>query len=126
MAFQQETIFAASMDRLFQVLTSEDEFSKATGAMASIDAQSGGAFSCFNDQIVGRFLEVVPNKRIVQAWRVAAWPQGVFSIVRFDLAGEDGETKLTLHHAAYPEDAEAHLQSGWVKMYWEPIKAHLR
>ncbi len=35
------------------------------------------------------------------------------------------DTKLTLHHVGFPEGNGEHLESGWPKMYWEPLKKYL-
>jgi activator of HSP90 ATPase len=87
---------------------------------------TGGAFSGFGGAITGRNIELIADRRIVQAWRVASWPEGYYSIVRFELEPSGAETKLTLHHTGFPEDAGDHLASGWHKMYWEPLKNYLR
>ena len=87
--------------------------------------KAGGAFSCFNGMITGRNVELIPNQRIVQAWRAGNWPEGVYSIVRFELNARGSNTKLTLDHAAFPDGAAEHLDGGWHKMYWEPLKKYL-
>jgi activator of HSP90 ATPase len=62
----------------------------------------------------------------VQAWRVTnMWPEGVYSVVRFDIEESGDSTTVTLTHTGYPEDAEEHLNPGWHKMYWDPLKAYL-
>ena len=38
--------------------------------------EPGGAFSIFGDYIIGWQLELVPNQRIVQAWRETSWDPG--------------------------------------------------
>lgn len=124
MAIHQEISFDVSAKRVFSALTTGAEFAKATGAPASIDATPGGAFTCFGEQIVGRFIEISPEERIVQAWRAAAWPPGVYSIVRFRLTPHDGKTKLALDQSGHPDDAEPHLEAGWGKMYFDPLKAY--
>jgi len=35
------------------------------------------------------------------------------------------DTKLILEHAPFPEGNAPHLESGWHKMYWEPLKKYL-
>ncbi|MGP1396164.1 MAG: SRPBCC domain-containing protein [Inquilinaceae bacterium] len=125
MTIHQETSFQADAKRVYGVLTDGAEFAKATGAPASMDATPGGAFSFFGDQITGRFLEVEPGARIVQAWRVAAWDPGVYSVVRFTIGSHGGKTTLVIDQDGYPEAAKDHLEAGWHKMYWDPIKAHL-
>jgi Activator of Hsp90 ATPase homolog 1-like protein len=52
---------------------------------ANIDPAAGGAFSMFGRVIMGRNIELIPNQRIVQAWRPTRWDPGVYSIVKFEL-----------------------------------------
>jgi len=125
-SIRQEIIIKASPKRVYDTLLDGGRFGEFTGgAPATIAADAGGAFSCFNGMITGRNIELIPNQRIVQAWRVGNWPEGVYSIVRFELSAQGPDTKLTLDHSAFPEGAGEHLEGGWHKMYWEPLKKYL-
>ena len=124
MAIHQEITIKGSPAKIYQTLTTSKEFSEFTGAPADITVDEGGAFSCFNGQVTGRNIELIADKMIVQAWRVGAWPEGVYSIVRFTFDQADDETKVTLDHSGFPEEAAEHLEGGWHKMYWEPLKAY--
>jgi activator of HSP90 ATPase len=125
MAITQEITFATSPQKLYSALTSSEEFSAATGAPADIATDEGGSFACFGGQITGRQLELLPNERIVQAWRAGPWDAGVYSIVRFDIAAAAESSILTLQHSGIPAGSAEHLEAGWKKMYWEPLKAWL-
>ncbi len=125
MAIKQKITFSNSPHKLYQALTSAKEFSRVTDAPAEIAEDEGGAFSCFGGQITGRHIELIPNKRIVQAWRAGSWPDGVYSIVRFEISMSGALTKVELEHTGYPEGTKEHLEGGWHKMYWDPLKAHL-
>ena len=85
----------------------------------------GGAISLFGGDIRGRNLELVPGKRVVQAWRSQTWPEGVYSIIRFELAAEGKGTKVVFDQSGHPEEATAMLEGGWPQMYWQPMKAML-
>ena len=124
MAIQQSVDFNASPDNVYEALLSAQIFGEITGAPADIEQSEGGALSAFGGQITGRQIELVPNQRVVQAWRVGNWDDGVYSVVRFEIAGNGSGSTLTLHHTGYPEDAGEHLEGGWHKMYWEPMKAY--
>jgi activator of HSP90 ATPase len=124
MAIKQSITLSTSPDRVYQALTSAEEFSNVTGAPAVISEDEGGVFSCFGGQITGRNIELVPNKRIVQAWRAGPWPDGVYSIVRFEISDTGASTKVDLEQTGYPDGGEEHLEGGWHKMYWDPLKAH--
>jgi activator of HSP90 ATPase len=127
MTIEQSVSIEASAAKVYNALTSADQFSEATGAPAEIATDEGGAFLMFGGEISGRHIELIPGQRIVQAWRVTnMWPEGVYSIVRFDLEASGDTTTLSLTHTGYPEDAAEHLEPGWHKMYWEPLKAYLQ
>ena len=125
MTIRQSISIKASPAKVYQAIISADQFSEVTGAPAEISSDEGGAFSCFGGQITGRHIELSPDQRIVQDWRVKSWPEGVFSEVRFELSASGDATTLKLTHTGYPEDAAEHLEPGWHKMYWEPLKAYL-
>lgn len=125
MAIHQEIMLQGSPAKVYGALTTSEAFAAFTGASADIAPHEGGAFSCFGGQITGRNLELQKDKTIIQAWRVGVWPDGVYSIVRFTLDEADDGTKLTLDHSGFPDDAAEHLEGGWHKMYWEPLKAYL-
>jgi activator of HSP90 ATPase len=122
----QVLAFAASPRRIYEAILDSRQFSEFTGAPAEISRDPGGAFSCFGGMITGRNIELVPDQRIVQAWRVGNWPEGNYSIVHFELkAHDDTGSSLTLHHAGFPEGNREHLESGWHKMYWDPLAKYL-
>ena len=121
----QEVVFAASPQRIYEVLTDSNQFSDLTSAPAEIGREAGASFSCFGGMITGRHVELVPNQRIVQAWRVGNWDAGVYSIVRFELKAEGAETRLIFDHTGFPAEHCEHLESGWQKMYWDNLKKYL-
>ena len=122
----QEIVLPGHPDRVYEALTRAEVFSAFTGAHARIDPVAGGELSCFDGNIEGRHIELVPGKRIVQAWRVSSWNAGVYSIVRFALHAAGDETSLTLDQDGFPDDARDHLDPGWHKMYWEPLRSYLK
>jgi uncharacterized protein YndB with AHSA1/START domain len=122
----QEVVFKASPQRIYEALTDATLFSKVTGgAPTQIVRDLGGAFSCFGGMIVGRQLELVPNERIVQAWRAGNWAPGSYSIAKFELKAQGAETKVIFDHSGFPEDQQKHLEEGWHANYWEPLKKFL-
>jgi activator of HSP90 ATPase len=123
-SIHQEVTIDASPAAVYGVLTSSDEFARMTGGRkADISRDIGGAVSLFGGDIEARNVELKPGKRVVQAWRSKAWPEGVHSIIRFELAPAGKGTKLVFDQAGHPDDAQAMLEGGWPKMYWEPMSA---
>ncbi len=121
----QEILIAASPQRVYGALTDGRQFSALSGAPAEISPEAGGAFSCFGGMIVGRNVELVANERIVQAWRVANWEAGVYSLARFALKAQGEGSLVIFDHTGFPEGTREHLESGWHANYWEPLKKYL-
>jgi activator of HSP90 ATPase len=130
----QTVVFKASRKRVYEALTDEkvfDKVVKSSEAMQSgmslgskptqIAREVGGTFVLYGGHIVGRHVELVSEERIVQAWRVATWEPGVYSIARFVLSEEGGSTKLVFEHTGFPNGQGEHLASGWKGNYWEPM-----
>jgi len=118
--------YQASARRLYDILLDSKEFSAFTGGKAaSIEPTAGGAFTMFGGMISGRTIDLVPGRRIVQAWRAGNWDEGAYSIVRFDFADEGTGARLTLTHSGFAEEHRSHLTSGWSANYFDPLRAYL-
>jgi activator of HSP90 ATPase len=137
-SIHQESVIPASRTRVYAALTDARQFNEVTKIAAAkdpaislahaptvISADVGGAFSLFGGIIVGRHLELVPDMRLVQAWRVAYWAPGMYSIVRFDLVEQGAGTRIVFDHAGFPKGDADSLASGWKAHYWEPLAKYL-
>ena len=121
----QEVDLKASPQKIYEILLDSKQFAAFTGLPAEINRDPGGAMSMIGGMIVGRNVELVAEQRIVQAWRPASWNPGVYSIVRFELRGENAQTNVILDHTGFPEGDFAHLDPGWYARYWNPLKKFL-
>jgi activator of HSP90 ATPase len=134
-AIHQEVIFKASPRRVYAALTDAKQFDKVVhlskagmslGKEATlISAEAGGTFSLFGGYISGRHIELVPDERIVQAWRTGSWKPGSFSIVKFVLTAQESETKLVFDHTGFPTEEAQSLAAGWKANYWTPLQKYL-
>jgi activator of HSP90 ATPase len=125
-AIHQEEDFKAGPRRIYETLLDARQFSAFSGGRAAeIHREVGGAFSLFAGHIVGRNLELVPDRRIVQAWRAAAWPEGTYSIARFELLEKGAGTRVILDHTGFPPELAEHLESGWNENYWTALQKYL-
>jgi activator of HSP90 ATPase len=124
-SLHQEIELKAAPQRIYEILLDSKQFAAFTGMPATIDTAAGGAFSMFGGMIVGRNVELIPNQRIVQAWRPTHWGPGVYSIVKFELKPQGRGAILILDHWGFPQGDYDSLFSGWNSHYWKPLKKYL-
>jgi activator of HSP90 ATPase len=137
-SIHQETVFKASRNRVYEALTDTKQFNEVIKISAAkdpgislekvpteISREVGGAFTLFGGIILGRHIELVPNTRIVQAWRVVNWDPGVYSIAKFELVEQGAGTKIVFDHTGFPKGDAEHLATGWKAHYWESLAKFL-
>ena len=137
-AIRQQIVFEAEPRRVYEALTNEKRFDavtrlsdgatllEAAGAKPTmIDGEVGGTFTLFGGYITGLNLYMVPNERLVQAWRAGSWKSGQYSIADFSLVADGARTRLAFEHRGFPESEGASLAHGWHEHYWEPLKKYL-
>jgi activator of HSP90 ATPase len=137
-SIHHENVFKASSNRVYDALIDTRQFNEVTKISAAknfrislektpteISPEVGGPFTLFGGIIVGRHVELVLNKRIVQAWRETNWDPGVYSLVRFELIAQGAATKIVFDHTGFPKGAAGHLAAGWKTHYWEPLAKFL-
>ena len=137
-SIHQTITFKASRERVYAALTDAGQFHQVSLLSAAVQSgmakltqpteiarEPGGAFALFGGLIVGRQIELVPDRRIVQAWRAGEWEAGVYSIARFELLGADKGTRLVFDHTGFPQGQAEHLAQGWKVNYWEPLEKFL-
>jgi activator of HSP90 ATPase len=130
----QQADFKVAPEQVYQALLDSKKFSACikksfanfSDTSARIDPSVGGSFSVFDGHIIGRILELVPNQRIVQAWRVVDWPAGVYSIAKFEVAPQGSGTHLTFDHIGFPPGLKEHLAEGWQLHYWDALTAYFQ
>jgi uncharacterized protein YndB with AHSA1/START domain len=137
-AIHQETPISAPCPRVYRALTSAHDFETITrlsdaadlltapGAKTTaISSRVGGPFTLFGGYITGRNLELVPGKRLVQAWRAGGWDAGEYSVVRFELRSEPGGCRIIFDQRGFPASQGKSLAYGWRAHYWEPLSKFL-
>lgn len=120
-SLHQEVDFKASAQRIYETLLDSKLFMAFSGEPAEISHEAGGTFSMFGARIVGRNIELVPNTRIVQAWRPGHWDPGVYSVAKFELKEQGAQTRVVLDHTGFPEGDFESLSSGWKAHYWDRL-----
>lgn len=73
--------FQCTAQEFFDALTRVELVTAFTRGHVKCDAFKGGKFELFGGNIVGKFEELIPAKKIVKQWRYKQWPDGHFSTV---------------------------------------------
>jgi activator of HSP90 ATPase len=117
--------FACSPAIIFQAWLSSAGHTQMTGSPATASDQAGEPFKAWDGYILGKNLELDPNRRILQAWRTSEFdadqPDSIVEI-KLDPSGEG--TRVTIRHWNLPEDGMQYRQ-GWEEFYFAPMKAFL-
>jgi len=120
----QRVQFNASPRDIFELMMDSRRHARFTGEPARVPRRAGASFSAYSGYITGVNVEIIPNRRIVQAWRGSDWPKGAYSIVTFQLASlAGGRTRLTFTQHGVPRGQLRSIRQGWTDYYWEPMKA---
>jgi uncharacterized protein YndB with AHSA1/START domain len=123
---KQRVKFKASPETVYGLLADSRKHSAVTGRKATISRKIGGTFSANGRDVSGVIVDLVPGKRIVQAWRHRSFPEGIFSMAAVTLTPTpDGGTELVLTHRGVPKALIPETERAWREQYWSRIKAHL-
>lgn len=77
--------FQCTAKEFFDAMTRIEMVTAFTKGRVRIDPVKGGKFELFGGNIVGKFDELVPEKKIVQQWRYKQWPEGHYSKVTLNI-----------------------------------------
>jgi uncharacterized protein YndB with AHSA1/START domain len=110
---------SARPETVFRLLTDGGEYVRWKGESAQLDARPNGVFRVVfanrTDIVSGRFVEVIPGRRVVFTW---GWensplvPPGA-STVEIDLEPAGSGTRLRLVHRGLPPESLATHTEGW-------------
>jgi len=94
-----------------------------TGSPAKASRLVGGEFSAWEDYIQGKNLLLIENKKIVQSWRSAEFPEEApDSVLSVQLTEREGITEVELEHRDIPPGQGVQYQSGWIEFYANPMQ----
>lgn len=119
----QTVDFPVPPHAVYEALMDSKKHARFSNSAARISRQVGGAIMAYDGYITGRNLELVPDRRIVQAWRAVDWPEGFLSTVTFELTATSTGTRLDFTHTDLPEGTEKEFSQGWQENYWDPMQA---
>ena len=123
---KQRVKFKAAPATVYDLLADSEKHTAVTGRKATISGNVGGPFSTGANDVTGINVDLVPGRRIVQAWRHRKFPEGIFSMATVTLTPTpDGGTELVLTHRGVPKQLIPETEQSWREQYWSRIKAYL-
>jgi len=124
MSIRQQAVIPAEPAQVYGVLADADALSALSGMSGRPGRVEGEEFSAFNGNVTGRQVEMVPDARVVQAWRFPRWEAGVYSIVHFTLTAVDGGTRLVIEQHGEPQDWHDHIDANFPTFYLGTLVEH--
>jgi len=119
-----EVEFSVSPNEVYDAYLDSRRHARFTGQAAKMSRKEGGKFTAGDTYISGTNIELIPGKRIVQAWRASEWPEGVYSMLRLELKAKGRGSKMVVDHVGIPDKFRDGVDDGWYEFYWNPMKAY--
>ncbi|GFG28734.1 hypothetical protein Cfor_06014, partial [Coptotermes formosanus] len=95
--------FQCSAEDFYRAMTVVEMVQAFTHGPVKLDAIKDGEFELFGGNICGVFVELVPNKKIVQRWRFKRWPAEHYSNVTFNIDQKEDHTEVKVVQAGVPQ-----------------------
>lgn len=109
-------IIAAPPEELYKALTNPATLQLWTGEKAEMSTEAGSEFALWDESIVGKNLEFVENRKIVQQWYFGE--QEPPSIVTILLHSHKQGTSVELRHTNIPDEDYDEIVEGWDEVYF--------
>jgi len=109
------------------MLMDSKKHAELTGSPARMSSKVGGKFTAWDGYILGKNLELVEGKKIIQEWSTTEWPEGYPpSRLEITLSKKGKGTTLKMLHSKVPAEQRDDYAQGWLDYYWNPLKSHFR
>nr|XP_027200190.1 activator of 90 kDa heat shock protein ATPase homolog 1-like [Dermatophagoides pteronyssinus] len=114
--------FKCTAEEIYKTFTEEIFLQAFTRNKVKCDPVVGGRFSLMDGNIIGKFIQLEPNKLIRQFWRLKSWPQEHYSEVEIRIEQQSDSTQIILEQNGVPKLNLENTEEGWKKHYFESIK----
>ena len=115
--------FKIPPEMIYDLLADSRKRTEVTGRKAVMSNKVGGKFSTDAGQVTGVNVDLVPGRRLVQAWRRRDFPEGIYSMAAITLNPiPSGGTELVLTHRGVPKHLLDQIEDYWRLGYWAPMK----
>jgi activator of HSP90 ATPase len=86
-----------------------------SGYPAKMSEKPGSEFSLWDDDITGKNLEFIKDKKVVQEWYFGEQPEK--SIVTITIQPDREDSQVTVEHTNIPDKDFADIAEGWREYY---------
>jgi len=115
--------FKIPPEMIYDLLADSRKRTEVTGRKAVMSDKVGGKFSTDAGEVTGVNVDLVPGRRLVQAWRRKDFPEGIYSMAAITLASTpSGGTELVLTHRGVPKHLLDQIEDYWRNVCWTPMK----
>lgn len=118
--YKKYYLISAPPEEVYVALTNPATIQLWTGEKAEMSTVPGSEFSLWEDSIVGRNLEFIDGKKIVQQWYFG--DQGEDSIVTIILHPHKHGTSVELRHTNIPDVDFEEITAGWNSNYFGALE----
>lgn len=117
--FKKYYTIPALPEEVYNALTNPTAIKLWSGEVAEMSTEPGSEFSLWEGSIVGKNLEFVENKKIVQQWYFGE--ESTESIVTFLLHAKGNGTSVELKHSNIPDADFNDIVEGWDEAYFAAL-----
>ena len=118
--FKKYFTIPAPPEDVYLALTNPTTIHLWSGEEAEMSTEPGSEFSLWGGSIVGKNLEFVEGKKIVQQWYFGDQPEE--SIVTIILHPHQEGTSVELRHTNIPDGDFEDIKEGWMESYFGSIR----
>ena len=118
--FKKYFTIPAPPEDVYMALTNPNTIHLWSGEEAEMSTEPGSEFSLWDGSIVGKNLEFIKDKKIVQQWYFGDQPAE--SIVTIILHPHQEGTSVELRHTNIPDDDFEDIKEGWMESYFGSIR----
>jgi activator of HSP90 ATPase len=125
-SIELKEIFLATPKEIFSAWLDSEKHTAMTGGTAICSTKINEEFSAWDGYISGKNISIIENKEIIQEWRTTEFKESDKNselILKFQ-ENERG-CQITLIHNNIP-DGQSDYEQGWIKHYFEPMKAFFK
>jgi len=118
--FKKYFIVPAPPEDVYLAMTNPNTLQLWTGESAEMSTEPGSEFSLWDGSIVGKNIEFIDGKKIVQQWYFGE--QEKDSMVTIILHADKQGTSVELKHVNIPDEAYDDIVDGWKETYFGSLQ----